>query len=563
MALAAVSTLAPIVGNVVSSILSNPDVTENIASGVSRLISPGRRNGGRVVSNGQMPQIFTGNSAGTGKAARRRRNRMRRRSRVTGVRSSIIQRPPRNIRTTVSYRPAPFAGQYGALQNQVNEMLPAESDSSAGDGGINLINAPGGSIVDIPQAMRHGATMKSFMTERKLTAGDPFPHMFEQGTCIDGQELLFILDSTNWASTMLVNPGQTIASFILNPLNFTGSRLVKIAQQYQRYCFDFVEVIYTPDVAVTEPGSFLMGWLTDASRYIDDESVSGIRQLSELTQAEKFSVSQPTSMTKRLALTKAEPYYCRASPSDTVVGSITNQAKLVVKTGASMGKKQYGSFHLKYRVYFYDPINLPSESYQAISQVNLTTVTFPAAATRGEAAGNVTIWVPNTLAIVGDIMCVSLFDPIQSSATPSDGNWLPGMNFWGKVSGISGAWAVIAVVYPSYVQLCNATGAITSTTSGAQVGGAFVYNITSGSAAPILSGHMSLLSLAEQNMNLHHQQIKSQSKVEELEEAILSLNAMSLNATTSKAPADVKQEATFLNYLGSGSRGTSSRTQLP
>jgi len=287
--------------------------------------------------------------------------------------STVIKAPQKALKTLAGEKGAGIKkslskGKYGAIQNQVNEMIIGERANN--NAGVDLVNVPNSSIPVIETPFRTGSTMRTTLTEKSPGRSDPFPAMFEDGVLLEGQELLGVLDFTNWQSGTAPGVGTTVFTFLLNPLQFLDSRLSKIARQYQRYIFTNCEVIYTPDVAATEPGSFAMGWLNDSSLTMPETDVEGIRRLTSLGSAEKFQVFQATSMSKRFTANRAEPYFCRATPSNYVTGNLSNQAKLIVKAASALSLKQYGSLYVKYKLYLYDAFTQAINNVEGLETIS-------------------------------------------------------------------------------------------------------------------------------------------------------------------------------------------------
>lgn len=355
--------------------------------------------------------------------------------------------------STRAYKKAPRRNKRNVVPNQVNETLPNLPVTSGGNVGVN---APGGSILDIPTSLKESSVMKSYLTQ--LAPGpDPFANRFEESTRFIGAELIKVYTSGGVAPVI----GETVFSLFLNPLQFLGSRLAKQAKLYTRFYFKSIEVIWTPDVAATTDGSLAMGYTTDAKNKFPEEGEQGLRVLMETWQANKFQVATPSTMSRTLRAPEGQPYFLRYSANPTVAGNMVNQGRICVKAGSTLSaNKTYGSFFLKYDIVLYEAYNNPVGDFDA-----------PLMETRGEikksGGGSEIIvnmssyWDTDTNGSNWPATALVLLE-FQGAITFSDASFRPGDVVYAITDTGSGSSRVIVSMYPTFSRLFNNQPLITA-----------------------------------------------------------------------------------------------------
>lgn len=183
----------------------------------------------------------------------------------------------------------------------------------------------------------------------------PFHPRFGAGQRVSGKQYLTSIITTGTDSQLFSgNSPATINQFYVSPDAFNG-RLALEARTYQRYLFRKLRLIYTPRVATTQAGEFVLGYYSDAAppftgsfASVQDSEAAVVSSFHNGGQQLVFDIDIPQGADMS--------YYCELD--STTIAGFRSTIQGVIQgypDVTSIGALTMGNLSVEYVVDFYCP----------------------------------------------------------------------------------------------------------------------------------------------------------------------------------------------------------------
>lgn len=202
--------------------------------------------------------------------------------------------------------------------------------------------------------------------------GKPSKHfkgMYNGGVSFEGE--FNVMEIRTYDAVSL---GSDLGTAFFNPKFFKNTRLAYDSNVWQRFWFEEVTLIYNPVVASTTAGSLAFGILDNVAIQPPQAGILGLQNLSNLRGSFQTSVSSQAFSVHKF-LKPSSPLLCSADIQADVVGTLSNQARLIIKAGSTLAvNTTYGMLKMRYKVHFYEELYpVTSQIYQQTNNFYLGT----------------------------------------------------------------------------------------------------------------------------------------------------------------------------------------------